>query len=58
MDVERFAQLIVGGGVVLVASLWIVAFVETWSVVWLLGIILALLGAGGVVAGIGSEIEV
>ncbi len=58
MDVERFAQLIVGGGVVLVASLWVVAFVETWSVVWLLGIILALLGAGGVVAGIGSEIEV
>lgn len=58
MDVERFAQLIVGGGVVLVASLWIVAYFEAWSIVWLLGAALAVLSAGSVFAGIGSEIEV
>lgn len=55
---ERFVQLIVGGGVVLVAGLWAVALLSPWSITWLAGAALALLGAGSVLAGIGSEITV
>ena len=55
---ERFARLIVAGGIALVAGLWIAAVADAWSVAWLLGAGLAVLGAGGNVAGIVSEIDV
>lgn len=54
---ERFVQLIVVGGLVLVGALWAVSFLDPWSVAWLAGVVLALLGVGGLSAGISSEIE-
>ncbi|WP_226004295.1 hypothetical protein [Natrinema salinisoli] len=54
---ERFVQLIVAGGVVLVGALWLTALVEYGSVPWVGGVVFALLGTGVVLAGIGSEIE-
>jgi hypothetical protein len=54
---ERFVPLITGGGVLLVVGLWMSAAAGTGSVPWLLGVALALGGAGGLVAGIGSEID-
>ncbi|SEW15122.1 hypothetical protein [Natrinema salifodinae] len=54
---ERFVQLIVAGGVVLVGALWLVAVAEAWSADWLAGVALALLGAGANVAGIVRELE-
>lgn len=58
MDVERFVRLIVGGGIALVAGLWLVAAFGAWSVGWLAGVGLAVLGTGGLVSGIGSRIEI
>ncbi|MDF9744711.1 hypothetical protein [Natrinema salsiterrestre] len=54
---ERFVQLIVAGGVVLVGALWLAALVEYGSVVWFGGVVLALLGTGAVLAGIVSQLE-
>ncbi|MFC6767781.1 hypothetical protein [Natrinema soli] len=54
---ERFVRLIVAGGVVLVGACWLVAVVDAWSVAWIGGIILALLGTAAVFAGIASELE-
>lgn len=57
MQMERFVQLIVAGGVALVAGLWIVALFDPWSTVWLAGVALSLLGVGSLFAGITSEID-
>ncbi|WP_226480610.1 hypothetical protein [Natrinema amylolyticum] len=54
---ERFVQLIVAGGLVLVAACWLVAIVEYGSAPWIGGVVLALLGTGAVLAGIASELE-
>ena len=54
---ERFVQSIVAGGVALVAGLWIATLVDAGSLPWLVGVALALLGAGGLAVGIRSEIE-
>ena len=54
---ERFVRLIVAGGVVLVAALWLVALFEWGSTPWAVGIALAALGFVGVMAGIFSELE-
>ena len=56
-EAERFVRLIVGGGVALVAGLWAVTLSGPWSVGWLLGVALALLGLGSLAAGIRSEID-
>jgi dipeptide/tripeptide permease len=53
----RFVRLLVAGGVVLVAGLWLVALSESASVLWLIGLALATLGTGGLGAGIASELE-
>lgn len=58
MNVERFVWLIVGGGIALVAGLWLVSFFDAWSVAWLAGAGLALLGAGSLGGGIDSRIEI
>lgn len=54
---ERFVRLITGGGIALVAGLWIVTSQETWSISWLLGAALVLLGIGGLSGGIWIEID-
>ncbi|MDQ2051035.1 hypothetical protein RBH26_11140 [Natronolimnohabitans sp. A-GB9] len=54
---EWFVQLIVIGGLVLVGALWIVALFEAGSMPWIGGLILAVLGVGGVMAGIVIELE-
>ncbi|WP_336363658.1 hypothetical protein [Halalkalicoccus salilacus] len=58
MNVERFVWLIVGGGIALIAGLWLVAFFDAWSIAWLAGAGLALLGAGSLGGGIDSRIEI
>jgi hypothetical protein len=57
MRMERFVRLIVAGGVALVAGLWAAALFDPWSVAWLIGVGLAVIGIGGLSAGIASEIE-
>lgn len=57
MNVERFVRLIVGGGVALVAGLWSLALFDAWSVAWLAGAGLVLLGTGCLAGGIRSRIE-
>lgn len=54
---ERFTRLIVAGGIVMIAGLWVAALLEAWSAAWAAGTVLALLGAGAIAAGINSEIE-
>jgi hypothetical protein len=54
---ERFVRLIVAGGIALVGGLWFVAVFEPWSIAWAAGAALAVLGTGGLVAGIASEID-
>lgn len=55
---ERFVQLITGGGIALVAGLWIVTYLDAWSTPWLFGAILVALGGGGGLArGIWIEID-
>ena len=54
---ERFVQLIVAGGVVLVGALWLAALVEYGSAPWWGGVVLALLAAGTVFAGILRELD-
>ena len=54
--VEPFVRLIVGGGMALVAGLWIAMLTSALSVLWLAGITLVLLGVGGLAYGIHYEI--
>ncbi|ELY68549.1 hypothetical protein [Natrinema versiforme] len=54
---ERFVQSIVAGGVVLVGACWLVVLADGGSAPWLVGVALALLGTGAVLAGILSELE-
>lgn len=57
LGIERFVQLILGGGLGLVAGLWIVELMPRDSGIWLLGILLAFLGAIAILAGIASELN-
>lgn len=50
-------RLVVAGGVVLVAGLWLASLSGTASGPWLLGAALVLAGCGGLAAGIGREVE-
>lgn len=54
---ERFVRLIAGGGIALVAGLWIVTLLETGSIPWALGTVLILLGVGGLASGIWLEVD-
>ncbi|MXV64550.1 hypothetical protein GS429_21235 [Natronorubrum sp. JWXQ-INN-674] len=54
---ERFVQLIVAGGVVLVGALWLVALFDRGSILWIVGLVLAVLGSAGLGAGILWELE-
>lgn len=55
---ERFAQLIAVGGVVLVAGLWLTTLAAAGSLAWLAGAALALVGTAGLAVGIWSELDV
>jgi hypothetical protein len=55
--VERFVQLVVAGGLALVTGLWLTVAFAPGTAGWLAGVGLALLGTGGLAAGISREIE-
>jgi hypothetical protein len=55
---ERFARLVVAGGLALVAGLWVAALAATGSLQWLAGAALALLGTAALGAGIWTELDV
>lgn len=56
--VERFVQYVVGGGLALVAGLWLLRLLEPRTLPWIAGAALVLLGIAGLAAGIYREIEV
>lgn len=55
---ERFVQLVVGGGLALVAGLWVVTLTAPASLAWLAGLFLVALGVVGLAAGIWTELDV
>lgn len=54
---ERFAELVVAGGLSLLAGLWIAQLATAWSSLWAAGVAIALLGAVALTAGIWSELD-
>lgn len=54
---ERFVQLVVAGGVVLVAALWGAELATPASTVWLAAATLAAVGCAVVLAGIWLELD-
>ena len=54
---EQFVRLVVAGGVVLVASLWLMRVAAAWSALWVAGIALALVGTAALAAGIWRELD-
>lgn len=54
---ERFAQLVAGGGLALLAGLWGLRLTAAFSPAWLGGAALVGVGVGGLAAGIGWELE-
>lgn len=54
---ERFVRAITGGGIALVAGLWVLTLFDARSPPWLLGVGLVLLGLVGLAAGIWTEVE-
>ncbi|MFC7771404.1 hypothetical protein [Salinirubellus litoreus] len=57
VEAERFVRLVVAAGLALVAGLWVAALSTAWTPPWSLGVVLALLGVGGLAAGIRSELD-
>lgn len=55
---EPFVRAIVGGGLLLLAGLWLAEPFAAGSPPWLVGAALAALGAGGLAFGIRSELSV
>lgn len=54
---EWFVRLITSGGIALVVGLWIMTLLEAWSLPWLLGTTLVLLGIAGLGGGIWLQID-
>ncbi|MFB6164333.1 MAG: hypothetical protein ABEJ31_04165 [Haloarculaceae archaeon] len=54
---ERFVQLLVAGGLALVAGLWALRLAAVPSWPWLAGLALAVVGLAGLGAGIWTEID-
>ncbi|WP_232685744.1 hypothetical protein [Halobacterium zhouii] len=54
---ERFAELVVVGGVALVAGLWVTHLVATQSALWVAGVAAAVLGATALAAGIVTQLD-
>lgn len=55
---ERFVQLLVAGGLALLAGLWTLRVAGAWSPSWLAGAVLVVVGVAGLAVGIGSELDV
>jgi len=55
--VERFVRLLVGGGLALIAGLWIATLSAALSPPWLFGAALVAFGVGGLAVGIRSQID-
>jgi hypothetical protein len=55
--IERFVRVVVGGGVALVAGVWVVALPSPRSSPRLLGAALVLVGVGGLAAGIRNGLD-
>ena len=56
-SMKRFVQLVVAGGLALVAGLWTLRLSARWSPPWLVGVALVVAGAAALAAGIGRELE-
>lgn len=56
--VERFVQLILAGGIGLVAGLWLLTGFESTTPAWLAGAGLTVAGAVALAVGIRSELDV
>ncbi|MFB6093203.1 MAG: hypothetical protein ABEK02_09355 [Haloquadratum sp.] len=56
-EMEPFVRWIVGGGVALVAGLWLARLTASRSRLWILGVALAVVGIAGLTVGIGAQIE-
>lgn len=54
---ERFVELIVSGGVALVAGLWVTTGFAWGTAPWAGGVAVVIVGALALAAGIGSELE-
>jgi hypothetical protein len=54
---ERFVELVVAGGLSLLAGLWTARLATTRSPLWVAGVAIALLGALALAAGIWSELD-
>lgn len=57
VQMERFAQYIVAGGLVMVAGLWVTALTTTWSVPWVVGAVVAFAGMAVSLVGIYRELS-
>lgn len=55
---ERFVELVVAGGLALVAGLWTLELAAAWSPPWAVGGLLVLAGLAGLAGGIWREVEV
>jgi hypothetical protein len=54
---ERFVQLITGGGIALVAGLWCLAVFSRPAIPWITGTVFLVLGSAGLLLGIAIPIE-
>lgn len=54
---ERFVELVVAGGLVLVAGLWLWVLSPAASLAWVASIVLAVAGTGVVLSGIWGELD-
>lgn len=54
---ERFVRLVAGGGVTLLAGLWVLEFTAALSVPWTAGLVLSGAGAIALAAGVATPLD-
>lgn len=57
VEMERFVQYVVAGGLVMVVGLWVAELTPLWSVPWVLGVLAAVGGTALALAGIYRELS-
>ena len=57
VEMERFAQYIVAGGLTMVVGLWVATLTTTWSVPWVVGALAAVVGLVVSLVGIRRELS-
>lgn len=57
ISMERFVQFVVMGGAVMLAGIWFTRFTEAWTSSWMLGAAAAVLGGGGILWGVWSQVD-